>query len=225
MNLTRTLRSAAVASTVVLASLISTSAAHAFSFTLSPGQNSPFASATPINLSPAPTYPTISGGALVTGNLSNQYKEPGTDSGAPIGSTYLTVGGSAGGPAEIDFGTQLIDYFGLYWGSIDTHNTIKFFNGIAEIASYTGADIAAAISPTPALSGSSYNVDQYVNFFADDDIELFNRVEFSTLGNRAAFESGNFAYKVPTPALLPGLIGMGVAALRRKKDETAEENA
>ncbi len=30
---------------------------------------------------------------------------------------------------------------------------------------------------------------------------------------------------VPTPALLPGLIGLGVAALRRKKDETAEENA
>ncbi|MEA5448627.1 PTPA-CTERM sorting domain-containing protein [Leptolyngbya sp. CCNP1308] len=31
--------------------------------------------------------------------------------------------------------------------------------------------------------------------------------------------------EVPTPALLPGLIGIGVAALRRKKDETAEENA
>ncbi len=30
---------------------------------------------------------------------------------------------------------------------------------------------------------------------------------------------------VPTPALLPGLIGLGVAALRRKNDETAEENA
>ncbi len=30
---------------------------------------------------------------------------------------------------------------------------------------------------------------------------------------------------VPTPALLPGLIGMGVAALRRKDEESAEENA
>lgn len=30
---------------------------------------------------------------------------------------------------------------------------------------------------------------------------------------------------IPTPALLPGLVGLGVAALRRKKDETAEENA
>lgn len=30
---------------------------------------------------------------------------------------------------------------------------------------------------------------------------------------------------IPTPALLPGLIGLGVAALRRKQDETAEENA
>ncbi len=30
---------------------------------------------------------------------------------------------------------------------------------------------------------------------------------------------------VPTPALLPGLIGLGVAALRRKDEEPAEENA
>lgn len=30
---------------------------------------------------------------------------------------------------------------------------------------------------------------------------------------------------VPTPALLPGLIGLGVAALRRKSEESTEENA
>lgn len=30
---------------------------------------------------------------------------------------------------------------------------------------------------------------------------------------------------VPTPALLPGLIGMGIAALRRKDEESAEDNA
>jgi hypothetical protein len=31
---------------------------------------------------------------------------------------------------------------------------------------------------------------------------------------------------VPTPALLPGLVGMGLAALRRRKaEEAAEENA
>ncbi|MBE9155768.1 PTPA-CTERM sorting domain-containing protein [Nodosilinea sp. LEGE 06152] len=29
---------------------------------------------------------------------------------------------------------------------------------------------------------------------------------------------------VPTPALLPGLIGMGIAALRRKQEEASEEN-
>lgn len=41
----------------------------------------------------------------------------------------------------------------------------------------------------------------------------------SITGFRAEYEV------IPTPALLPGLIGLGVAALRRKKDETAEENA
>lgn len=43
-------------------------------------------------------------------------------------------------------------------------------------------------------------------------------------------ESDVFGYSatftaVPTPALLPGLIGLGVAALRRKNEESAEENA
>ncbi len=43
-------------------------------------------------------------------------------------------------------------------------------------------------------------------------------------------ESGAFGYAatftaVPTPALLPGLIGLGVAALRRKDEESEEENA
>ncbi|PZV04137.1 MAG: hypothetical protein DCF32_12730 [Leptolyngbya sp.] len=33
------------------------------------------------------------------------------------------------------------------------------------------------------------------------------------------------ATAVPTPALLPGLIGLGVAALRRKNEESTEENA
>jgi hypothetical protein len=45
----------------------------------------------------------------------------------------------------------------------------------------------------------------------------------TNLGNPSSYSLTIQA--VPTPALLPGLIGLGVAALRRKKDEAAEENA
>jgi hypothetical protein len=55
---------------------------------------------------------------------------------------------------------------------------------------------------------------------------------FSTQGNfvatsqfpRGTTYSGTVV-AVPTPALLPGLLGLGVAALRRKNDTVSEENA
>lgn len=44
-----------------------------------------------------------------------------------------------------------------------------------------------------------------------------------TTGNGSSYSLN--IEEVPTPALLPGLIGLGVAALRRKNEESAEENA
>ncbi|PSN19038.1 hypothetical protein C7271_09405 [filamentous cyanobacterium CCP5] len=51
------------------------------------------------------------------------------------------------------------------------------------------------------------------NFFV-----RYQNVDGTPLGT-----SGVGVGQVPTPALLPGLIGMGVAALRKKQGETAEE--
>jgi hypothetical protein len=57
----------------------------------------------------------------------------------------------------------------------------------------------------------------------------FDQIVFSLTDNSTNLPShavfDDFTTAIPTPALLPGLIGLGVAALRRKKDETAEENA
>lgn len=36
--------------------------------------------------------------------------------------------------------------------------------------------------------------------------------------------SGSFAQPVPTPALLPGLVGLGVAALRKRKDQPEQDH-
>nr|WP_277874268.1 PTPA-CTERM sorting domain-containing protein [Nodosilinea sp. FACHB-131] len=53
-----------------------------------------------------------------------------------------------------------------------------------------------------------------------DEVRLFS--------SEAAFEVDNIAYRtefpsttpVPTPALLPGLIGMGIAAYRKRKPQS-----
>lgn len=75
-----------------------------------------------------------------------------------------------------------------------------------------------------------------------DGISLvFPELNKLTLGSPAALKAGSVTLitqqfelsapvqgsitAVPTPALLPGLIGLGVAALRRKNEESAEENA
>ncbi|MBE9112160.1 PTPA-CTERM sorting domain-containing protein [Nodosilinea sp. LEGE 07298] len=49
----------------------------------------------------------------------------------------------------------------------------------------------------------------------------FTNVAANSTGSSYAFD----VEEVPTPALLPGLVGLGVAALRRKDEESAEENA
>ena len=44
-------------------------------------------------------------------------------------------------------------------------------------------------------------------------------------GNDFNFKVDDLTASVPTPALLPGLIGMGVAAIRKRKQEDAVENS
>jgi len=65
-----------------------------------------------------------------------------------------------------------------------------------------------------------------VGSFASDPNHLFN-IKLTTQGpggTQNAF-SATVVERVPSPALLPGLIGMGVAAFRRKQNEAVEENA
>lgn len=52
------------------------------------------------------------------------------------------------------------------------------------------------------------------------------RIGFTNVASNSNGSSYSFdVEEVPTPALLPGMVGLGVAALRRKNDESAEENA
>lgn len=127
---------------------------------------------------------------------------------------FLTVGSYNTSDLVIDFDVDS-DYFGFYFGSIDTYNNLQFFNDGKLIAALTGSDIRAQANGDTSTTGS-----RFVNIFAEEG-ENFDQVVFQS--NARAFETDNHAYRlanVPTPAaVLPILSGLFASAKRHKKKD------
>lgn len=134
----------------------------------------------------------------------------------PVGAVdnYYSLGnaGLQTGTGAVSFSTGL-SYFGFLWGSPDTYNTVTFWNGNTQLASFDGS-----IVKQPADGNQSYA--RYFNVFTQGS-EKITRVTFASNGN--AFETDNHAFitAVPEPEtyamLLAGLGLMGVVARRKNK--------
>ncbi|HTL88649.1 MAG TPA: PEP-CTERM sorting domain-containing protein [Leptolyngbya sp.] len=147
---------------------------------------------------------------IVQGNSSGQYATPWEDS-----THYLSV--EPGENTTLTF-AKAADYFGLYWGSVDSYNHLDFYNGDQLLKSFTGNDVSKTAAGN--WTGKSDNV--YVDFFADKG-ETFDRVVMRS--DSPAFETDNHAYRlaaksVPEPGMMGGLATaalFGMTVLRKRQ--------
>jgi len=155
----------------------------------------------------------VNGSSIVSGSVSGQYASP-----YGIVDPYLTVSHSSVSVA-LD---GSYDYYGLYWGSVDTYNYLSFYLGDELVHTFGGADLSPLVANGDQTAWTS---NRFVNFlFTDGD--RFDRVLIGSTG--IAFESDNHAFantvlasstvSVPEPGTLAllsvGLLGLG---LRRRR--------
>jgi hypothetical protein len=157
----------------------------------------------------AAPFLTLSNGIGFGPNGTDQANVPGANT-----TTYLTAGSTgatAGAQIELvlPFSAQ---YFGILWGSIDSYNTLRFFDGATLVGTLTGSNVTATPTGSQSADGT-----RYVNITSTT---AFNRVVATSTD--FAFEFDNVALArdpggadpsiVPAPAAL-ALFGLGLLAL------------
>ena len=159
---------------------------------------------------------TYSSNDIVNGTVSGSYAAPYISDAsvqAPDATDYFVVPlGDSTNTVEVSFGGEKYNYLGLLWGSIDSYNSIKFYDGDTLLETWTGSNL-----PTPAVTGGSQNSansNLYVNFY---DLPEFDRIEL--ISTSKAFEIDNLAVAlVPVPAtILLGFLGLGIGGWKLRK--------
>jgi len=176
---------------------------------------------------------TFSDGGTDTGQTvlgsSGQYAAPfvqgnsgtlfGNASNSSDTTTYLTTGKTAnigppptGGSVTLNFATGQ-NYFGLLWGSVDTYNTLYFYDANGHlIDDVTGSEVSNSPNGGQGVNGSVYvNITSTVAFTKVVAASSNFAFEFDNV----AFNDSTFLTPEPSTALM-GLIAVGFVGLRRR---------
>ncbi|GAX40580.1 hypothetical protein NIES4075_15460 [Tolypothrix sp. NIES-4075] len=124
---------------------------------------------------------------------------------------------------------SLTKSFGLDWGAAHPGNTLSFFNGDKLIQTFTTANMGefalySMLHSGPKADGAKqladgkyYQGNGYVQFFAQNSNEYFNKIVISQKGG-GGFESDNHSFRtVPEPSLALGMLAIGGGMLLRKR--------
>ena len=164
--------------------------------------------------------PYSGNGRVVVNSLGSQYAAPQTGAN-PNTSRYLAVPTQTSGTMAVTvIAPTLSNYFGLWWGSVDNYNSIAFFNGSVQVASYTGG--ALLVVPDPDLTPGAQSQAAYFNFTFNGG-DAFDRVVLTS--TQFALESDNHVFGtsvVPVPGaaalMMSGMLAMLFAVRRQRKN-------
>lgn len=159
----------------------------------------------------------INAAPFLSGNNGDGFGNPLYTTNQPNGqdtTVYVTAGGIQGSSATFLLPDDEL-YFGLLWGSVDTYNTLEFYDSSNNlVGTITGIQVTNAANGDQGANGTFY-----VNINSDI---AFNRVVASS--SQHAFEIDNISFNQTIPSPEPitlslfgaGLAGLGLARRRRK---------
>jgi hypothetical protein len=148
----------------------------------------------------------LSGSAAIENtSLVGKFAQPAGDT-----TNYLAISyPSAAGAVQLAFSSPE-NYFGIYWGSMDSYNTITFLRDQGQIATFSGAAIAGLTGLVADGDQQSPLSNRYVNF--DFGAAFYDEVVLST--SNFAFEVDNIAFgDPPVPVSEPGTVMLLGSAL------------
>lgn len=118
---------------------------------------------------------------------------------------------STTGTETISF-SKIQNKFGLFWGSMDTYNSLTFLLKNQRVGVFTGSQVVALTPPGANGDQYSMNTNRYVNFSGIyDEVQIYSE--------QPAFEIDNISTGVPENStwemMLLGFGGLGFAAHQR----------